>query len=1426
MALQVYISHSGNVLTYNDPGARVDALRSWIEANAEIPASRQILMTGRGKIVKNLNNEQEVFVYDKQFLSPDSKPPSRNEFELQPLSDYPLSLADETSLKAWQDLFMQRRAWAHEAIEVARAGVENIEICADEASVIARSMKVALDNLRNHVTTLQQRFEETTQWAQGYIQEHRGVLNDWQASADTLAELPVREDVAKVLRRPAEQDHSGPSAPVGTLFDLIDRDALQAAAESVSRSSADFEKRLQDLLSGMEKLKQDTDAAQGRSTQIPDYDTNALLEETETLAKRITSDCEDVLQMQENQKSVVAASRKAATHTRELLPALQGVVGETIQASSSASDARTAASRDWYSTLQAISRIQSRLAELQSAITNLDFQDNDNLAALGRVFQLPLVYGATLVEATRRSEWTEKMRTEVDALHEDLSQQTEEEQRRRKKWTASHSDFLSDDMNAKDALIDLKATAPRNSWPFVSRDEIFAWVDDLRALGIDDAVQSIMQRMKDLDAPVRKQKLKPFKNGSIHDLSQSAALRNGDEVRSLQDEKSRLEEKLRASDSRVRKLEDLLHRQSQLSRPPSGVFHPGSAADFERQQTPSPSTLQRQSDLSRRSSVSLRRLSNNQDERSLVQKIVALESQVQKLQEEAHAERRSSTESRDKMQEAELVKRDLMANFEAQKQEFEEERQLLDDEVHRLKVKLEEAEEDLDRLNDSRDHFHKEQDQALLNLRNELEQAKRAAADDLAQSERKLAAAQKEAANQRERAATLDRQLHQVKEERAAAQSQNVALATQLRQMEDQQQEYLAILQGAHTNLSPAGSPPDDLRRLVNALEILSEGAAIHARGLDDSLQLATAENKSLEEKLANVEGQIKYLTGKLSSAESRTTEFRESLEQERRQISALRSELASERTEMHSLREKFAAGETGSDALRQQLKSEEAKVAELVDRKAEDEGAIQRLKHEIEDLNREAALAAEKHEKLRRHFDQRGERAKQLSERLFHHHDRIIRMLEQFGYSVSRAEDTPTLTIQRASKVNASTVLSGNESSPAHTSAMRRTISGSAPPQHYSNPSDLDTLYWTSDNDLTSESSKFTSFVSTLSRLDIDSTIDILTKRYKDVESLAKKYQKDSRAYRERTHRSQAEAHDKIAYRSFKEGDLALFLPTRNQATRPWAAFNVGAPHYFLRETETHKLASRDWLLARITRVEERVVDLSRSMRGNASISATGDDGSMRSMDDENPFELSDGLRWYMIDAAEEKLGAPGTPSVGKSTVIASNVEVKGHMGTRKEHKSTLGIGSGGATGTASMFTKTLTKSLDSRRSSSGSKKSLEMKGKERGVKDMLPSSKVAPLAPITSDTDAERRHALPHDAKGGTVAVPDDDAHGDADNENDEAEGQDSAGSMTAQTTSQVQGQASVPSIVRRPTEASQTDREEAQVFEVVRRDLLLGP
>jgi autophagy-related protein 11 len=113
---------------------------------------------------------------------------------------------------------------------------------------------------------------------------------------------------------------------------------------------------------------------------------------------------------------------------------------------------------------------------------------------------------------------------------------------------------------------------------------------------------------------------------------------------------------------------------------------------------------------------------------------------------------------------------------------------------------------------------------------------------------------------------------------------------------------------------------------------------------------------------------------------------------------------------------------------------------------------------------------------------------------------------------------------------------------------------------------------------------------------------------------STIKKWQKQCKEYRER-------AKGKISFRQFAKGDLALFLPTRNSVSKPWAAFNglifryplrpvvllmhvllVSFPHYFLQATGhlAEQLKTREWIVARITSIAERVVDQKVGQHGS----------------------------------------------------------------------------------------------------------------------------------------------------------------------------------------------------------------------------------
>ncbi|EIN08294.1 hypothetical protein PUNSTDRAFT_143929 [Punctularia strigosozonata HHB-11173 SS5] len=127
---------------------------------------------------------------------------------------------------------------------------------------------------------------------------------------------------------------------------------------------------------------------------------------------------------------------------------------------------------------------------------------------------------------------------------------------------------------------------------------------------------------------------------------------------------------------------------------------------------------------------------------------------------------------------------------------------------------------------------------------------------------------------------------------------------------------------------------------------------------------------------------------------------------------------------------------------------------------------------------------------------------------------------------------------------------------------------------------------------------------------------------------STIRKWQKQCKEYRER-------AKGKISFRNFAKGDLALFLPTRNSVSKPWAAFNVSFPHYFLQANGhlAEQLKTREWIVARITSITERIVD--------------GNDP------DSNPYGLGDGVKYYMLEVED---WTQPTPS-GKRKVSSRQV-------------------------------------------------------------------------------------------------------------------------------------------------------------------------
>lgn len=1201
--------------------------------------------------------------------------------------------------------------------------METIQKVSAEAAVIQRSAAIAVENIKQHVGNLRPKFDESKVWADTILKDQQSLLKNWEPKFEKLGAIPASLELAVCLqgvRVPLSRNKSKDGSTTGTtLLDFVDAAESKKASEvgtkvskAFSASVANLEVTFRAVLDDSQEVVENFSQSVSLSDSDAGEQAGRLMEEIQVLGKKISADYEYVTGLPNNPKTISQVSRTALLHTRNFLPSMVQIHSEIGQLWHDSAQRKAQAMESAVRHLQKISVLESSVAKIHARLGSLDteVENAEPFDLLNFLIRLPSLYGALLVECVRRREWNEKMTMDSSSLVEELATFTEEEMRRRRRWIKDMGgavDFGSiDDM----ALgVEVNVQADKQKWPKITRDDITKFLKNLKATGVfDEAHGELKESAKALDLPTKQQarRAKAFKNGSIHDAAfgKTSLLLRGDDdlLQSIKNEKSKLEDRLKSSESRVRKLEDLLHRQSQISRPSSsGPFGMNAGPSFERQATTPlvnyTSSLSRPQEIpSRTSSISSKKnVTTEAEERSMTQRITALEAELSAekarsatLQTNAMAKETTEDEWKSRAQEAVSTKDDLLENMEAQQREFDDERRLLEDENAKLKAKLEEVEDELDRVLENSDNGDK-----IRTLEEELLSLRENATHQSEKAQEEMKSLRTDHQLQLQKVENLDKQLEEQRVQNSKLDSKHSDLVSELNFRDQAQSEHHQGLRAALLQLSKDEAAPQDFHSLVDIIEVTAEKIASQLNQIREALATAETENRALEARAKEQAHEMDELTQKLEAEELKALSAGEDLAEQKTQFGVLQAEIHLEREQHGELRNKFTNAEAGAEALQSRLERRSREIDDLSTELKYSRERVQTLDGDLLDRQTRLDDLQNNHGSLRTYLASQMTRAEDISTRLFTQKAMLTRLLEQIGLTVTM-QDT-TMVIQKAPRTStgtASTILGDLSMS------MHRSTSMLLPMKGLLEPIDDSVARWANFDDPVDEASRFAKYMEEIQGFDLNAFNEAVVKRVKEIEHTARKWQRETRAYRDKSHRAQSEAHEKIAFRSFKEGDLALFLPTRNQATRPWAAFNVGAPHFFLREQDSHKLRTRDWLLARISRVEERVVNLAKSLDGGntandrRSIGDGGSDGGA-SFDDENPFELSDGLRWYLLDAAEEKPGAPINIGLSKVTVASANVDAKGSI---RMKKSSDGSGA----------TKNLTRSLDSRRNSANSRK------------------------------------------------------------------------------------------------------------------------
>lgn len=1317
MSISVYIGHNGRRLSL-DPSviSTVDAVRTAIHAETGIPLRSQILLTTSGKAVRTqtLLTENELFVFDSTWLA--KKPPTSSsqtsdsqgdedgaDFQPGPAPD---TISNQNDLQSWVTLFKLRKGWAAGLLEGCSEQAKQAEKYQAEQAVIERSLGIAVASLQQHIKSGEKKYAQSGVWKNELVQEQQAHADRWEENMDSLRHIPARAEFTRFIQptAPITGSRRNSQQQLATLQGFVDIVAVRQAA-GVAQTLAD------DVSARIDKVREDLDSCTESSNQLQQAveqitnsslessvsDPAQLVQEIELVVKKMASDLGHVQTLSKTPQSLSQASKMALLHTRNYLPNLVDYCREMNEAAEQSRSQRAAAVDLTWQHMRTLSEIESRLAKLYQDIEQLDLPDDQEqpFQVMSIVSRLPIVYGHLLVESVRRREWVAKMKRDSHTLQEEVATYQEEEDRRRKKWARNVEDVVgADALQSRVLGIELSLRNEGGSWPMVTREELTDYHNTLlKVYGASPVTEEIGQAIVDLDRPTRKQikHAKAFKNGSMHDAAfgdTSLLLRGDEQAKGLREANLRLDEEVRAQKSRVRKLEDLLHRQSQISRASTGdVFTPTSEGTFSGRMATPPIGIGHQfsDDASRRNSLSQQRRGSTAqgqavEDKKLAKRIVDLEAELQTYKEEAHTRKSSDAETQKQVEDAISIKKDLMQNMEAQQREFADERRALEKELREVKYKLEEAENEIERIADTRE-----------NVDEEIQRLKEDAAGHAAR-----AATEHDARN------SLEWKLNQAETARANAEEELQKLRSEMDQKREEEAEQLQSLATAHAHLSPNAESPSGLIGLATMLEELTRKSAAHAKDLEEAVAMAKSENQSLWTSNERHKTELVALNTKQAEFEDQVRQAQEKLATEEAKAKSLEEQLSQEQEQLRSLRSKFAEGETGSEVLRQRANEQEERAGKLSSELAEAKSHVISLDIELMRLNKKHEQYATTASTSSQRLEKRAERAKEVSQRLYMQNVRLSRLLERLGLVVSYQNDT--MFIERASKMAASTSVL-DQSRIGSIASPPRTRKSSSTEAEAPAASDLRLLHWADAQSLEEETSSFEAFLSYISRFDLDIFSEAVTKRVKDFEYTAKKYSKESKestkradAYKDRAVKLRNEAHSKIAVRDFKEGDMALFLPTRGGQGQikggAWAAFNINCPHYFLAERDGMRLGTRDFIVARISKVEQKVVDLSAQHNASLNGSTEAMTSSVHAEDD-NPFDLSDGLTWWMVHAVEERTtgAAPTTPGLGKSTVSTANVDAKGSIRIKRSSKS-------------DDASRHLNKSLDSRRSSSTSKR------------------------------------------------------------------------------------------------------------------------
>ncbi|CAO1631138.1 unnamed protein product [Parajaminaea phylloscopi] len=1164
--MRIYRAHDGRTIEVKQALSQfngIDDLLDSISLATGIASDGIICMSADGvqltpELLTTLTSEPsdvssdsiEFFVFNRDYLYADVEAVA-NELSETPALAPPISnieIAHPPTPKSLEAIV----TWSRQTLERIQDHAATSRQHHAALSTMQRSTSVALYNLLSHSDSVTSEGLVVRQASSSELGRMESLLQGYQRELEVLSLVSIHPRLstangaataaatANGSSAAAAGSHANTASNAGTskrtLGDFVSRVKMGAVAEACNRVYLELKSRLEEIQCHASQLETDTadlrsevDGADvSPSTETLQQATQAL-DRAEKLVAFLVETCSpDVHGWPVADKLDEQAMDRVASATSELFE-LDGVV--EVGMSRLTADKNDMMARS-LALLSDISSLQSDFADLSASLTafggELHSNRVDGFRHLARLSNMLWAYGATIIEAVRRREFSKHFLSKSHALAELMARVSAREKKRRLRYHGEVAGQLPWEVKGMDESppsLEISTTKARGATPELERRDI----DTL--ISLIEEIEKTLRQADEISGD----------SASAHHLIQvKETLRQlAARLDEMDDEFAALvEDNLLGGDDADDADDDEDDEQREDGSQTSSIV-----LARRRSRKAAQSAL-----AAANSSKTL--LGNERREKERLQK------EVQDLLSQMDAREKQDLERH----QSEIAT--LRAECSAARAESRQHRERLEKDavdVASLRANLETTRADIQTERERR-----------LNMQEELASLRKEALASRKQEEE----AKREAAEEAERFAELELHLHDVQAELEAAKAAR-------RDASDRIEGLLSEGSNVEKELSAAQERIEDL-----------------------SCQLEAARKETREARDAHFEAE--------AAREKASRSYRAEADSDRaileENLRTLTAELATTQQQLTAVNEGAKVNNEAVDTLRSQLKGADEAHEDLV-----------KTMEAAKDSCADAEFA-------KRHAEREREQL----------HDAVRPLLENLIDLYNHLQSLPALSSSRSASVTAATPGVNDE---------KRLSAGNVAAE----PDVDETLE-------AAHQAALEVFNSGASKADVEVTLAALRafsshdkcsdvkKRLDMLVTLVRKWQKTYKRHaHDATNKLASAVRDRIAFRNFQVGDLALFLPSRNNVLdpKPWAAFNISCPHFFLNAPAGSALAaqlrSKEWIVARIVRIAEHVTNPQQ---------AGG-----------NPFQLPEGVRFSLLDVEgwTPPNGTDGRPAKSRQVSTAS---------------------------------------------------------------------------------------------------------------------------------------------------------------------------